>query len=334
MRDPRNPIVSCVVEPSSGHEIDDPAPLADGPLDPVEAAGTRVFVVGGGPAGLEAARVAAALGHPVRLAEAGPQVGRRNRFPVVHSGNPNLGTFADWLHQECVRLGVAIETAHRVDASEVAAAHDRGDRVILATGSRDGERKWDMAVGDTHSFVSAADLAMYWFDEGTGEPRLPGEGQSAEEPRTVVVLDPIGGPIGVAMAEALAARERTTVHLVTQDNLAGNELARTGDLAAANARLQQAGVIIERRSIPRSVGAPEADGRMPVVIEDRFTGEPRTIRASFVIDAGFRLPDEELFVATGGVHVRAGDCVAPRTVHEAILEGRRAAIAVHEGRHP
>jgi 2,4-dienoyl-CoA reductase (NADPH2) len=148
----------------------------------------------------------------------------------------------------------------------------------------------------------------------------------------VVVLDPIGGPIGVAAAEEIA--DGATVHLVTQDNVAGNELARTGDLAPANVRLQQLGVVIERRSIPRSIGAPDADGRMPVVLEDRFSGARRTLHASFVIDAGFRLPDESLWLATGARHARAGDCVAPRTVHEAILEGRRAALAVHEGRTP
>ena len=68
-----------------------------------------------------------------------------------------------------------------------------------------------------------------------------------------MVLDPIGGPIGVAAAESLAGRG--IVHLVTQDNVAGNELARTGDLAPANVRLQQAGVHLERRSIVRAVRA-------------------------------------------------------------------------------
>ena len=48
------------------------------------------------------------------------------------------------------------------------------------------------------------------------------------------------------------------------------------------------------------------------------------IAAAAVVDCGFRLPDTPL----PGVTRRAGDCVAPRTIHEAILEGRRAAIAL------
>ena len=60
----------------------------------------------------------------------------------------------------------------------------------------------------------------------------------------IVLLDPIGGPIAVALAEELGER----AVLVTQDNIAGNELSRTGDLAPANVRLQQRGAVIERRN--------------------------------------------------------------------------------------
>ena len=70
------------------------------------------------------------------------------------------------------------------------------------------------------------------------------------------------------------------------------------------------------------------------VVEDRFTGDTVTLKAAVVVDAGPRLPDDALFEAAhaGGAHVtRAGDAVAPRTVYEAVLEGRRAALAL-EGR--
>ena len=57
----------------------------------------------------------------------------------------------------------------------------------------------------------------------------------------VVVCDPIGGPVGVGVAELLAANGRPT-SIVTPDQIVGTELARTGDLAPANTRLQRAGV--------------------------------------------------------------------------------------------
>jgi hypothetical protein len=61
-----------------------------------------------------------------------------------------------------------------------------------------------------------------------------------------------------------------------------------------------------------------------VDVQDRFSGEHRTIECVAVVDCGFRLPDDPL----PGVELRAGDCVAPRTLHEAILEGRRVAHGI------
>jgi 2,4-dienoyl-CoA reductase (NADPH2) len=65
-----------------------------------------------------------------------------------------------------------------------------------------------------------------------------------------------------------------------------------------------------------------------VHVDDRFTGGPRTIAAAVLIDSGHRLPDDGLWRATGERHPRAGDALAPRTIHEAILEARRRAVEV------
>jgi hypothetical protein len=66
-------------------------------------------------------------------------------------------------------------------------------------------------------------------------------------------------------------RARGRAVLVTQDNIAGNELSRTGDLAPANTRLAQAGVTVERRTLLRAVRAGEVE------LEDRYSGERRTV---------------------------------------------------------
>ena len=65
-----------------------------------------------------------------------------------------------------------------------------------------------------------------------------------------MVFDPVGGPAGVGIAELLAAAGRPT-SIVTQDQVAGTQLAITGDLADANSRLQRAGVGRELRSLLR-----------------------------------------------------------------------------------
>jgi len=135
----------------------------------------------------------------------------------------------------------------------------------------------------------------------------------------VAVWDPIGGPIAISVAESLRAGGRE-VHLVTPDLIAGNELSRSGDLAPANVRLLGTGVVIEKRALLRRVTIDA------VQVEDRFTGELRAIPAVALVDAGYRLPNDRLWRASGENVLRAGDAVAPRSIHEAILEGRRRAL--------
>jgi 2,4-dienoyl-CoA reductase (NADPH2) len=77
-------------------------------------------------------------------------------------------------------------------------------------------------------------------------------------------------------------------------------------------------VRIERRSLLRAAHAGSVD------VEDRFSGLRRSIPCVAVVDCGFRLPDDPLAWADH----RAGDCVAPRTVYEAILEARRVALSI------
>ncbi|MGP8223458.1 MAG: FAD-dependent oxidoreductase, partial [Acidimicrobiales bacterium] len=117
VRDFRNPIVSCIGEPRSGHETTDPL------VDPTFASGvvgvaagrkSSVLVVGGGPAGLECARVAAAAGHEVTLAERAETLGGMVRVAARAPGRERLAALVDWLESECRLCGVRILTSHEV----------------------------------------------------------------------------------------------------------------------------------------------------------------------------------------------------------------------------
>jgi 2,4-dienoyl-CoA reductase (NADPH2) len=213
----------------------------------------------------------------------------------------------DWLESECRELGVDLQTEREADADELAGLDPAElENVVIATGARPGDR--DYSVTAAARVVTAATA----LDDPDGLP----DG-------TVLVWDPIGGPIGVSVAELLAAAGRT-VGIATPDYIVGNELARSGDLAPANARLAQAGVEMHKRSNLVAVKKGVA------VLRDRFTGADREVRAAVVVDAGHRLPDEstwqQVLDRTGRKVPRSGDAVAPRTIHEAILEGRRVAI--------
>jgi hypothetical protein len=214
------------------------------------------------------------------------------------SGRQRLGLAAVWLEAECRRLGVKVLEGHAVTPDE-AAGHE--GPVVVATGGRDRPPTFEVAEGAR--LVSAAGLVSGLDDLPHGP---------------VVVWDPLGGPVAVAVAEELAAKGRVVV-LVTPDVVVGTQLSLTGDLAPANVRLHQAGVELVKRAVLRRV---EKDR---VVLEDRFAGTLLEREAGWVIDCGHRLPDDTPWPQDA---VRIGDAVAPRTIHEAILEGRRAAIAL------
>ena len=301
VRDPRNPIVSCVGEPSAGYETSEPTLVAtQHPQD--------VLVIGAGPAGLETARVAASAGHRVRIVERSQRIGGAVRLAAAGSGRERLGVLVDWLEAECRRLGVTIETGVIADAALLDDATRTDTRVILCTGGRPGARSYTLESETVSSAVIGADEVL----EGALVGQLP------DGP--VAVWDPIGGPVGVSVAELLVSAG-AEVTLITPDLLVGNELARSGDLAPASSRLQAAGVTLVKRAILRGVRAGVVD------ITDRFTGEEREIKANLVIDAGHRLPADALWRERPEL-ARAGDAVAPRTIYEAVLEGRRAAAAL------
>ena len=279
VRDARNPIVTCIGEPTSGRETEDPDWYVPSPHP------RDVVVVGAGPAGLEAARVAAIRGHRVTVVEQTDQIGG-----LAALAGPN-GALVDWWRRELEHLGIEVRTSTDV--------FDVGDHttVVQATGSRPGVRPYEVTDG-----ASVLDVAAV----RRGTAALPESG-------TIVLFDPIGGPIAVALAEELGGR----AVVITQDNIAGNELSRTGDLAPANSRLAQAGVTIERRTLLRTVRPGTVE------VEDRYSGDRRTIECAALVDCGFRLPTAPIDGA-----VQVGDAVAPRTILEAVLEARRAALAI------
>ncbi|MBV9232753.1 MAG: FAD-dependent oxidoreductase, partial [Candidatus Eremiobacteraeota bacterium] len=141
--------VSCMVNPRAARERDFPE------NGTARVDGARYAVVGGGPAGMEAARGLAALGGRVVLFEAAEELGGQFRMAREIPGKRDFGETIRYFGNELPRLGVEIRCNHRVSGSEPL----RGfDAIVLATGVV--PRSIALAGNDLLHVVSYADVLL------------------------------------------------------------------------------------------------------------------------------------------------------------------------------
>jgi mycofactocin system FadH/OYE family oxidoreductase 2 len=302
VRSVQNPRLSCVHNPAAGYEQHDEfAPLV------LARAPRRVLVAGGGPAGLEAARVAALRGHRVTLYERADRLGGALRLAAAAPGRDRLALAVDWLEEQVRALGVRVETGVRVTPERVRA--DAPDVVIVATGAC--AQPYPAVLFDPEARVA--------------DPRQVLSGAVAATPGKAVVLDEEGGHAAMGVAEWLVERG-WQVEIVTEDMFAGQRLTATLELSPWNVRARTRGIVFRPQIEVRRVE------NRAVVGVDRFSqGELRIEDVDLAVSAAFELPDEELYFAlkrAGQRVLRAGDCVAPRRLSQAILEGYRAGRTV------
>jgi 2,4-dienoyl-CoA reductase-like NADH-dependent reductase (Old Yellow Enzyme family) len=298
--------VTCTTNPAVGRDDE----LGLGTLEPAATPG-RVVVVGGGPAGLEAAWVAAARGHEVVLLERSDRLGGKVHLAASLPGRAELAGFVTWRIDECARQGVDVRLGVDADAAAVLALEPTA--VVVATGARatvDGHSKW-------HPFPIAGAEQDWVLDHET----VAGDVERCGA--RVAVLDAVGHIEAIGIGEMVAASGREVTVLCP---LPTPMLLDPETMARALPRMVRAGAEWRPNTILAAIGDHE------VTVVDTLARELETITGvdTVVIRThGTAVADLYHEISGGDVPVhRIGDALAARWVDRAVMDGHLIGRAV------
>ena len=285
--------ISCVGNPVTGREIDWAGCAAADER-------RKVVVIGGGPAGMEAAIVAGRRGHDVIVYERqhllGGQIVIASKASTRHEWKDLIRYKTGQLDKGGVRVRTGVEATARTVLDE------NPDAVVLATGSL--STRPDIPGIDAPHVVSDVDVL----------------GGMTEVGERVLVIDHVNRQNGPTTACHLAELGRR-VEIVTEGPFIGHKL-ETQNFSFQHQRLFRFGVVLTPHS---SVAAIEP-GR--VIVRNEFTQEKRIIdEVDTVVLATPGCANDRLIPdlrdKVKGLYI-IGDCLAPRDVEAAILEGHQA----------
>lgn len=286
--------IACAMNPRVGKEArwDETPPRAASPR--------RVLVVGGGPAGMEAARVAALAGHDVTLREATDRLGGRLVVAGTGHGRADLHALVDWQKRQLAALPVLVETGVETATDDVAALAP--DVVILATG----------AVARPPDLPGATPTPV---DAALAEPRAAWAGAA------VAIVDEAGSWATLTAAETLAhAGARVTV-LAAPDAPLWDVTVYSRMTALE--RLADLGVVLR----PGVLVARVEEGVLVCRNRNTREGERHGPFDRLVhVGRGTGAGDVQAALEEAGLTVHAiGDALAPRSLFEAMHDAHAAA---------
>ena len=293
--------ISCLINPSAGREFE-----WGGDRFTPAAKPKHVLVIGGGVAGLEAARVAAERGHRVTLAEASDKLGGQFRLAGLTPRRHQIIDYLDWFERQLTRLQVKVLLNTPLDADEAKAIG--ADEIIVATGSLPDGRGFQRALPEFDALPGIGRGNVVSAEDVMARAVRPG--------KHVIVLDETSNwkGAGVAMALAEGGHEVT---IVTPAAMVMSEMARTNADLQARARLRELGVaMLTETAMLEWLG----DGAMV----EPFGGEPRRIDGDTLVIAATNVSERALGDDLGAPMI--GDAVAARTAAMAIYEGRKLAM--------
>jgi 2,4-dienoyl-CoA reductase-like NADH-dependent reductase (Old Yellow Enzyme family) len=319
-----SPKRTCLYNAAIGREAVLPHTIAPSPTP-----GRKVVIVGGGPGGMEAARVSAARGHDVVLFEASDRLGGQINIAARADWRRDLMGIVDWLAAELAHHGVDVRLNTFAEEADILA--ESPHLVVVATG---GVPDLDWIDGWEHC-VSTWDVLSGAVAVGAD----------------VLVYDGTGQHAAVSCAEELAAKGRQ-VRLVTPDTTLAMDLPY-GDRVIFQKRFYEKEIpVIVDLQLTRVVG----DGnRLIAEFTNTLTGKPERFPADQIVVEHGTVPVDDLYHALRGASTnggvtdidtllagrpqpadrnadgtfqlhRVGDAVSCRNIHSAILDSLRVCV--------
>ena len=274
-----------------------------------------MLVVGGGPAGLEAARVAATRGHRVTLAERQDRLGGQWWFAAQQPSREKIGEHLRWYETQLEKLQVDVRLSCELDAAAIAGLG--AEAVVLATGGRPSRRGFQRALPQLDSLPGAeAENVATIYEVLDG---------SARSGARVLLLDEMNNWRGLGTALKLAEAG----HQVTVAT-AAPALAKGLEASAADAPLRQRFARAGGRGlVETALLAWSAEG----IARFRSLLDGKEWEESFNSLVLCTLPEADSGLQAelldSGLEVHAiGDCVAPRRAALAIYEGRKLGLSL------
>lgn len=307
-------------------------------IAPSDGPKRKVVVVGGGPGGMEAARVAAERGHEVTLFEAADQIGGQITLAAKAPQRDQIAGITRWYQLELARLKVDLRLGTRADEATIADL--RPDIVVLATGGQpflSQVPEWGYDEDRERSLV----VSTWDILSGAVEPG-----------KNVLIFDSICEFAGVSAADYLADKG-ATVEIVTDDIKPGAAVGGTTFPTYYRSLYEKEVIMTSDLALHRVYREGDA---LVAVLENEYTGaQEERVVDQVVVENGVR-PDEALYYAlkdqsrnkgqvdiealyaiqpqpalatldddadAGFVLFRLGDCTAPRNTHAAIYDALR-----------
>ncbi len=307
--------VTCVVNPSAGRE----RVWGNGTLSPATEP-KRITVIGGGPAGMRVAGVAARRGHEVTLIESAPQLG--GHLDLLR----RLPSRGDW--QKVIEdLGVVLELGGvEVRLGETATAEaviaGSSDAVVCATGAIWDRTGFSACRPDRQTMPGAE--GAHVLDVATATRAALDDPESLGS--KILILDDTGTYLPLGLAELLGQRG-AQVEVLSRFPVIGDQVAGTQDLPWLLPRLAKLEVRLLPNHFIESIDGSRVD------VYETLTRRPRQVHdVDTVVLSMLRRPDDALFRQLSGAGTVPthciGDAVAPRSVAEAIYEGEKLGRAL------